>query len=562
MKILSVSDYLNDKGFKWKRRGEEALLKCPWCADKEKKFSINLTSGLFQCFHQNSCGVKGSFFEFQKNLGDKPVSNREKDIFRNTPTKKSYAKPKVKIEQPTDAVIEYLHSRGFTDETIKYFGVGSEKGEAVSIPYYRNGELVNIKYRSIKEKKFWAIKDAELILFNRDNIERESLIICEGEFDAMALHQYHLEAVSVPGGAGNLQWVESEWEYLETFPAIYLCYDTDTAGQQGARDLAVKLGEWRCKLVTLPYKDANECLKKKVPEADMITCFTKATDFSPDTLVEPMFFVEDIQALFRQGTKMFGTATPWKALDNLLKGWRDGELTIWSGRNGAGKSTILNQVFLDLAVKNVRSCVYSGEMSPARYLRWAIIQHQENDAPHPDKIHASLAWMSEKVYILNVTSGIEPDKLLSDFEYAARRYGVKHFFVDSLMKISFKAQDEYRQQHDFMNRVISFAQKHKVHVHLVAHPRKTETDDDTPGKVDVKGTSHITDLADNVIVLHRQSEEIKAKIRKAAVAEANKDGKVPKEPSDAKMIVKKNREFGTEGTILLFFAEHTKKFTD
>jgi twinkle protein len=550
---MTVSEYLSKKGIQYKRRGDEATFACPFCpeADKEKKFSINLSSGAFQCFHYNRCGVKGSFYDFQKKMGDKPVSTKERNVFANPIKPKTYIKPTVDVETITDAVTKFLYGRGLTDETIKYFKVGSEKGEAVSFPYYRGGELVNIKYRSIKEKKFWAVKDAELILFNRDNIDNNVLVICEGELDAMSLHQYGIEAVSVPGGASNLQWVESEWDYLETFPSIYLCMDNDTAGQQGMRDLVVKLGEWRCKLVTLPYKDANECLMKGVSVSDINSCLAHATDFSPETLVTPMFFVEKIQNLFLQGSRMFGIKTPWVSLDDIIKGWRDSELTIWSGRNGAGKSTILNQVFIDLGTKGIKSCIYSGEMSPERYLRWAVIQHQENDLPHPSKIQSTLEWMSGRIYILNLTSGIDPDKLLGDFEYAARRYGVKHFIIDSLMKIAFKAQDEFRQQHEFMNKLIGFAQKHAVHVHLVAHPRKTETDDDTPGKVDVKGSSHITDLADNVIVLYRLSYEKKEKVKKAK-----------KVPSDCCLFIKKNREFGIEGTVNLSFSTMTKKFND
>ena len=549
--MINIQGYLDSKGFQWKRRGEEANMKCPWCEDKEKKFSINLSSGLFQCFHINSCGVKGSFFEFQKRLGDKPSSNKEQDIFINPPQKKKYVKPTVQIEAPVDAVVQCLHGRGFNDETIKHFRIGSEKGDAVSFPYYRNGELINAKYRSIKEKKFWAIKDAELILFNRDNIEQNDLIICEGEFDAMALHQYGIEAVSVPGGAGNLQWVESEWDYLETFTEIYLCYDNDTAGQQGARDLSLKIGEWRCKLVTLPYKDANECLQKGVKDEEIVACLVNAADFSPDSLVTPIHFIEKVQSLFRQGPGLFGVKTPWGKVNSILKGWRDGELTVWSGRNGSGKSTILNQIFLDLAEKGVKSCIYSGEMPPERYLRWAVIQYQENDSPHPDKIHSTLLWMSARVYILNMTAGIEPDKLLNDFEYAAKRYGVKHFIIDSLMKISFKAQDEYRQQQDFTNRLCGFVKKHGVHVHLVAHPRKTESDDDEMGKVDIKGSSHITDLADNVIVLHRISESKKEAIKKRQNI-----------PADTRLFIKKNREFGIEGVVNLTFDITTKRFSD
>lgn len=557
---MQVVNYLNKKSLQWKRRGSEGIMNCPFCSnppDKEKKFSINLTSGAWQCFHLNNCGEKGSFYDFQKKLGDKPIPAAKKDMFVQQPKKKNYAKLKIKVEEPTDAVTKYLHSRGFTDATIKHFRIGSQNGDTIIFPYYRGEELVHVKYRSIKEKKFWASKDTELILFNRDNIERDDLIIAEGCFDAAALHQYGIEAVSVPNGAASRDWVDSEWDYLETFKMIYICFDSDPAGVQGARDLAIRLGEWRCKSVTFPFKDANECLMNSVNSDTMKGCFLNAADFSPETLVSPLYFEEKIQELFAQGKEMFGTKTPWKQVDSILKGWRDGELTVWSGKSGAGKSTILNQVFIDLGEKGVKSCIYSGEMSPERYLRWAVIQYQENDAPHPAKIHTALEWMSNKIYILNITSGIEPEKLLSDFEFAARRYGVKHFIIDSLMKIHFSAQDEYRQQHDFINKVVGFAQKHKVHIHLVAHPRKTERDDDQPGKVDVKGTSHITDLADNVIVLHRTSQDTKDKIAKKNADPKTKEKSIS---SDMLFCIKKNREFGIEGNVTMLFNEQTKKF--
>jgi twinkle protein len=290
---------------------------------------------------------------------------------------------------------------------------------------------------------------------------------------------------------------------------------------------------------------------KGISREEIKSCIDNAVDFKPDTLVTPMYFSEKVQNLFRKGVGLFGVKTPWEKVNDILKGWREGEVTVWSGQNGSGKSTILNQVIIDLAMKGVKSCIFSGEMPPERYLRWAIIQYQENDAPSPERINETLLWMDSRIFILNITSGIEPDKLKNDFEYASMRYGVKHFVIDSLMKVTFKAQDEYRQQQDFMNVLCGFVKKHNVHVHLVAHPRKTESDDDVIGKVDIKGSSHITDLADNVINLHRLSQEKKERIR-------NKNAV----PADMRMFIKKNREFGVEGVVNMSFNEITKRFSD
>ena len=288
---------------------------------------------------------------------------------------------------------------------------------------------------------------------------------------------------------------------------------------------------------------------KGTTKEEIQNCFNTATELTPETIVSPDYFSAKIQALFELGAKLFGTPTAWERLDDLLKGWRGGELTIWSGRNGAGKSTIINQVVLDIAKKSEKACIYSGEMPPERYLRWAIIQHKENDNPSPYSIDDCLSWMSGKIYILNITNTIAPDKLLEDFEYAARRFGCKHFVIDSLMKITINENDEYNQQKQFVSRLTDFVKDFNAHVHLVAHPRKTNSDTDEPGKVDIKGSSHITDLAHNVIVLYRPSEDQKDTARKK--------GKIV---SDMQLYVKKNREFGNEGKVHMWFNQITKKF--
>ena len=548
---IKIQDYLEQKKIEGKRRGDEFICNCPFCDDHEKKFQMNLITGTFICNHANKCGVKGNFFEFQKKMGDKPEKLNEKP-FKNK-EKKTYNLPTEdvpKMENKQIPVYKWLKARGFNDETIQHFHIGA-KENTVILPFYRNGQLINIKYRDILDKKAMRMtKDGEHILFNRDNVTSDTLIITEGEFDAMALHQYGIEAVSVPNGASGMAWIEREWDFLETFDKILICFDQDDAGKEGASKVAVKLGLWNCSLVELPMKDANECLLKGVSKEIVEHCFDDTIELVPATLVSPTDFNDKIQTLFAMGTRLFGDSTPWSELDSVLKGWRGSETTIWTGRNGAGKSTVLNQIVLDAAGKGKRCCIYSGEMAPERYLRWAVIQYTNNNNPSPMAIEKALQWMDDKLYILNISAGIDPNKLLSDFEYAARRYDVKHFIVDSLMKVKLNDSDEYNEQKKFVSQLSDFSKKFNVHAHLVAHPRKTATDNDEPGKVDVKGSSHITDLADNVIVLYRPSEEQKEKAKKKN-----------KKCSDLLMCIKKNREFGYEGNVLMWYNDGNKKFS-
>ncbi len=73
---------------------------------------------------------------------------------------------------------------------------------ALAFPYYRNGQIVNIKYRT-PDKKFWQVKGAEKILYGLNDIkDANEIIIVEGEIDKLSLFEAGIRnAVSVPDGA-------------------------------------------------------------------------------------------------------------------------------------------------------------------------------------------------------------------------------------------------------------------------------------------------------------------------------------------------------------------------
>lgn len=546
--MITVGEYLSRKGFEWRESRGEAVLNCPFCDDKERKFAVNLSTGAYNCYHLNSCSARGSFYDLQKRLGDQPDRLVSQGSFHKS-TQKKYKLPEDKNIGLSTQVTDYLKVRGFSIETIKRFKVKGEDDTAI-LPYYQDGVLVNNKYRNIKDKKkMWTEKEAKPILFNRDNIGGERLYICEGEYDAMAFFEYGVNAVSVPMGAKNFDWVKNEWDFMERFREIYLCFDQDEAGQTAVRELVPKLGAWRCRNVFLPYKDLNDCLKNKVSKEDILICIGNAKDFPPATLANPKDFEDEIFYLFDNPRKLDGIETAWNKLTDILKGWRSGEVTIWSGRSGAGKSTILNQHFLDMISKNIPVCIASLEMSPVRYLRWAIIQQLGVTRPSKEDIRFTLNYFNDMVFVVNINDEVKPKDLFDVFEYAARRYNAKHFIIDSLMRVALRTSDELNAQKEFASQLVSFAKKYSCHVHLVAHPRKGSKDSEIPGKVDVSGSGHLTDLVHNVIMLYRSDEEDK---------KSGSKNKIP----DMLLIVKKNREFGTEGIVKMRFNPETKTFND
>lgn len=180
----------------------------------------------------------------------------------------------------TESHLEYLQSRGISPEVVKRYEVvsgkvwnGERELDALVIPYKRDGELLQVKRISTErpdgKKVIMAEGDCEPCLFGWHALDAgvRAVVLCEGEIDCMSYAQYGISALSVPFGGGKgakQQWIEFEYHNLDRFEEIFISMDVDDVGREAAREIASRLGEHRCRLVTLPYKDINECLMNGV----------------------------------------------------------------------------------------------------------------------------------------------------------------------------------------------------------------------------------------------------------------------------------------------------------
>jgi twinkle protein len=144
--------------------------------------------------------------------------------------------------------------------------------------------------------------------------------------------------------------------------------------------------------------------------------------------------------------------------------------------------------------------VFSGEMTPESQLKRMVKQAAGLDRPTPAYIDAIGHWMSDRLWLFDQVGSATIERLLAVFLYANRRHGATHFVIDSLMMtdVPEDGPGSMSAQKMAVQRMANFARQHKVHLHLVAHPRKAENESKAPGKLDVAGSSKITDGADNV----------------------------------------------------------------
>lgn len=552
---MRVIEYLELKEFdfevKTRPSGDNYVMVCPFCgggSSHRKTFAINANSGLWNCKRKDDCDKSGTFFQLQEQLGDKPVKV-DPYINKTNEKSKNYVLPKmIKIPLSEGSIKYLMKERFFTLETIKKFDYfDGMKGE-INIPYYKNGIMVNVKSRLKDVKKMWQVSNAEPVLYNRDNVKgNDILIIVEGEYDCAALTQYGIEnVVSIPNGVDDHRWIENEWDFLDKFETIYIIMDSDTAGQNAIKVLVNRLGIWRCKSIQLPYKDANKCLEEGVSNREILHCFTNAEEFTPLEVKSAGEYRDEVIDIYRNPDKYKGCPTGFPDLDKVIRGWRDGELTIWTGQSGSGKTTFLNQSCLYQASKGVKCCIASLELRPARYLKWAVEQALGKDNPTEEEIKRTFDWLDDWIYILDIQDKVYANKIFDLFEYTARKYGIKQFVIDSLMKIRLKG-DEEMSQAEFVDDYRNFGKRFQVHVHLVAHPRKKESDKDKPDKTDVKGRGEITDCADNVITIWRNVDDDEEDLEE-------------EERVDGLVIVRKNREFGDLASIPIFFDKTSRRF--
>lgn len=488
-------------------------------------------------------------------MGDKPERLIKEQDFHQSPV--IYKEVPEKVLNPSKEVLDYLHSRGLTDQTISNFKVGQNSKGEIAFPYILNKKLVNIKSLAIErtdgKKNMHNIIGAKPSLFNQDNVEGDTLVITEGEICAMSLWQYGIKnVVSVQNGAGDQKSIAESWDWLSNFKTIMIAYDNDPAGNEGAERLANRLGRHRCYRVIPPdgRNDWNDCLKANVDAMDIAKTFSDLIDFSPPQLISPNALQDEIVDRFLCPEKYAGIPTPFAQLTSAVGGWRMGELTIWSGYNASGKTTMLNQVVLGLCAEEHASCIASLELKPARYIQWMLYTLMGTREPDRKMVVDSLNYISGYTKIVNCVEKMSKDELFQIFEYAVKRYGATNIIIDSLMRINMEGQTSlWEAQKDFVNTCTSFAKAQNVHVHLVAHPRKppSQQSDGAAKKADVAGTSEITDLADNVLVMERKYHNGK---------------KVIMDAPDAVLHIVKNREEGIEKKIPLLFNNQTKRYSE
>ena len=326
--------------------------------------------------------------------------------------------------------------------------------------------------------------------------------------------------------------------FLDQFTNIIIWLGAGVQGVETARNFAKKIGDKQCRVVTNEYPSALQAVRSKMDVSEILETAARQhhqyiTSFES---LRHDVFLEFLQADQMQGVKW----TRFDGLNNTMRGFRRGEMTVITGRTGSGKTTFMSEYSLDLCQQGISTLWGSFEVQNVRLVRMMLKQFSLIDLD--DKIQEFDA-VAERfshlpMYFTTFHGTNEVEKVLDAMAHAVYVHDIAHVIIDNIQFMIGSGSggvDRFTRQDQCIEMFRKFATLHNVHVSLVIHPRKDN--DERLTIHSIFGGGKATQEADNVILLQTEEDE---------------DTVVKKKYIE----IVKNRFSGDLGRIPLFFSKN------
>lgn len=373
-----------------------------------------------------------------------------------------------------------LNKRGLTEETCRHFGyqLGERNGGAVQIAsYYSDGALVAQHYRTPAKAFAWAGEPKGCELFGqhlwRDGGKK--VVITEGEIDAMSLSQVQgnkWPVVSLPNGASAAaKSLRANIEWLEKFDEVVLMFDMDEPGKKATEECAPLFTPGRCKVASLPLKDANEMLLAgRVKE--LVDAIWAAKEYRPDGVVS-------IEDLVESASEDIPEGLPWflPTLTKLTYGRRGGELYAFGAGTGVGKTDLFTQsiAYDVMTLKQKVGVIYLEQPAVETARRIAgkavgKVLHVPGKATK-DERKAALSLIAEGglISLYDSFGSAEWDTVKAKIRFMVIGQGCKLIYFDHLTALVASEEDERKALDKIMAEMAALALELDCCIHFISH---------------------------------------------------------------------------------------------
>jgi twinkle protein len=274
----------------------------------------------------------------------------------------SETNPVIKTITPLTNVFHALPKRGLTEDAVKKYQIDVCMDPAVDVahryPFFYDGQHVANQIRKRSSKGFyWEGNPRSAELFGQHLFPAggRAITVCEGALDAPSawlLLGSRYPVVSVISAAGAFEQCKSNYEYLDSFEDIVICFDKDEAkkrpdgtsyypGQEAAKKVAELFAPGKARILTLSEgKDPNEYRQKGVDPKVFTNEWYRAAKFKPDGLISGT----DMWDRIHNRPSHFSTSYPFDGLNKLTYGLRLSEFVVINAQTGVGKTSLLKEI--------------------------------------------------------------------------------------------------------------------------------------------------------------------------------------------------------------------------
>lgn len=420
--------------------------------------------------------------------------------------------------------VRAIADRGITASTSEFYNV--RVGEGMHYYYYASPDAQEVaaKVRKVEDKSFhvegaWS----EALLFGQQKFNKggKFLTITEGELDAMAAYQMmgsKYPVVSVRNGASAaLKDCKAQYEWINSFETIVLCFDADEPGRKAAAECAELFGS-KVKIfkATKDRKDACDYAVDKAV-AEFVNDWWRAETFTPDGIVAGSTLWEEVNRPVEKSSALY----PWKGVNDLTYGLRPAELVTVCAGSGLGKSQFLREIlwhlikstdsnigcmFLEESVRKTALSVMSLSIDKPLHLPDTVVSDSEKEAA----FNATLG--TDRLYFWDNFGSCDIDNVINRIRYLAKACDCKYVFLDHIsMVISGQSNgDERKAIDELMTKMRTLVQETGITLIAVSHLKRPESKGHEEGAAtslaQLRGSGAIAQLSDIVIGLVRNAQ--------------------------------------------------------
>jgi len=488
------------------------------------------------CDHVEPKGSRGKIGEL--------LNEEKKEAMTTTPRKSPGLKGKKNgptFEEIRDNFKSLsVPSRKLKAEYLSVFGIKVEvdqstgQPKAYYFPRHRDGKLIGYKQRPADDKKFFMVgdgKDSDIFGQHLDG-GRKMLILTEGEFDAVAVSQAlaaddtHWRVASLSNGA-NTTFTESTFKWLDSFEVIKVMTDMDEEGDNTAAALA-EMFPGKVQRVTLPEKDANDCLLKGKGK-EIKSAINNARVVSLGGIIDvSQNFTGMVTSFLSEEARGIPYPAPLEALNEVTVGMQTGKLDVFGSGVGQGKTTLLRLLMWTVTQDHgEKAAALSFEETAEETAIGQMSMAAEKPLHHPG-VRESLTeeYMNElgakvfsdgNFFIIDHAADSGISDLYSKLKFMKTAYGIKYFFLDPLgmivKGIDTKETDTNGQVESVMRNLAGICKSLGIYIGVVSHGRKSSSSGSKFGPSfergatmdldDLMGSSAIKQYSHTVIVLAR-----------------------------------------------------------